>query len=313
MSQSPHQIAEIVFRQGWSYGEEAATKQRTDEEGAVEPAQEFEPGKEPPDDADLPAPLIVLWLTAGFVLARIFFFPAWFSGGGGGGGGGEGGDDEVDAGPEYPTDRLFFCFAVASLVSNFALFLNAFLIKHSRDRLLHFVIDRLSLDVKVATALVVTFCLYQAFIFFRKSFRILGLENDAHRCIQMHVLLFSGLVNVWVKLAFDHGPIAKSVMFVHSLVEMFIKLYSKFQSYLVDYGAMSSPLVDMDVAVASFALWQYIFAVGQISLHLATTQKTYDDLFIFWVYLYCFMSIAILAYVLRNGVNQEDLDPVIHA
>ena len=296
MSQSPHQIAEILFRHqhGWTYGEFAERQGKRDEEGAP---REIPVGEEPPDDADTPAPPACLFLTAAFVAARMFLLPTWF------------GYDEATV-PAYPTDKLFFCFGLVSLVCNFFLFLSAFLIKHSRDRLLHMVIEYFKLDVKTATASVIAFCAYQAFIFFRKAFRIFGMENDAQRSIQILVLLFSGLVNVWVKLAIYHGRIAKAIMFVNSIIEIFIKIYTKVQDIAVSYNMMERQ-VDMDYVVAAFAVWQYSFALGQISLHFARTSRWYDDIFVFWIYLYCVSAIAILVYVVRHGVHRQEIDPVV--
>ncbi len=222
---------------------------------------------------------------------------------------------------QYPTDKFFFCFLVASLILNFSVFLSPFLRHQSGNGLFQRALGASSLSDSRAADVVRLFCWSKAFYFFHRSFDILGIAHDGERTTRMVFHILNCVINPWLGQtgAPEQIPLGVPLSRAHFAIENGIKAYFAIENILLKYVLNSVFLVDQCVAV--FTLWQHLFAGALITWLFALADKEsarvptkqhpqqHRFLFMYWVWLYWLAVAGMLVLILYVGTDRDDIDP----
>ena len=237
-------------------------------------------------------PLILLLATAGLVIGSLLYNFR--------------GDSK-----KYPTNKVFFCFAVASLIVNFYLFVNPFMITQSRNRVLKIVSYFASdgEDKKTVMTICWIFCWFRAAQFFAEAFRVFRLQSDSLRTMQILYHMHNGLIKPWISCSF---PEPKGFFFfmtgLHSIFDTCVTSYFAVEPILCQHFATQQPNIEFYVVLLQ--LWQHVFTAYQISS--LTEMTKYSSDFKAWIFAYIYIASSILSYILYHGVDRKkSIDPVL--
>ena len=211
----------------------------------------------------------------------------------------------------YPTNKLFFCFSVASLIMNFYLFVNPFMMAQSKNRVLKVVTYFASDGENAQTAMTICwiFCWFRVAQFFAEAFRIFALESDTMRTMQILYHMHNSLIKPWIASAFpEPAGVFAFVTGLHSIFDTVVSSYFAIEPILCEHFAKNQP--DIEFYVVLLQIWQHVFTAYQILPLTSMTNYTYD--FKAWTFMYIYFAAMILGYILYTGVDRDKaIDPTL--
>ena len=248
----------------------------------------------------------------------------------------------------YPTHKLFFCFNVISLIVNFSVFVNEFLIHQTKSIVLKIILAILLwLTGTRSLSVVWIFCWVQAYLFFQSAFHTLRCGHDSMRVLHLSFHLLCGLVKPWVGSTLAGFS---SIMALHSYIDQVVSVYFMFRSTLealyvrgedpqeLEKESLGTKVKTKVVTNASamcwdtfgialqdlkptieriilyYVLWQYNFTLVQVVKVFGRDSSlfpAYSDWFKAWILTFLAYTIIALAFVVARGVHDPNSDPVV--